>query len=395
MGCKTRRSKHLFRSRQTLGYKKKKKQTRREYVGGAADVRTQSTTELLQREPTTFTKNGEEDPPKTLLHDDPTTIKLENTNKKNDDKQIIPPNDKPIIFPNDKPIIPPNDKPITPIDGSIDVGVWQKTADLFSADPLGLGKTVSFATQAVNKVITSEVNKIADKLHIDPNLSAEAAVSEAADKLEKISDVLDTPAGDKLKAEAGAVADKFVAESLGPASEMVSNIGDDLAQNASESAANAALNAVGVIPGVGEAAEAIRVGANAVQIGTASLDAAAQLTEVGTDTMLKVNEAKNDAENILEKATNLTENLPKVPEINIPKVELPEINIPKVELPDVNIPKVELPDINRKQVNQGGGGMRTLSHLQKAGKRIENRLQSSLKEFNKNTKTRKKVRFNL
>ena len=279
---------------------------------------------------------------------------------------------------------------------------------------MGLGKTVSFATQAFNKVITSEVNKIADKLHIDPNLSAEAAVSEAADKLEKISDVLDTPAGDKLKAEAGAVADKFVAESLGPASEMVSRIGDDLAQNASESAANAALNAVGVIPGVGEAAEAIRVGANAVQIGTASLDAAAQLTEVGTDTMLKVNEAKNDAENILEKATNLTENLPKVPEINIPKVELPdinipkvelpEINIPKVELPDVNIPKVELPDINRKphtystmrmEAEQGGGGMRTLSHLQKAGKRIENRLQSSLKEFNKNTKTRKKVRFNL
>jgi hypothetical protein len=394
MGCKTRRSKHLFRSRQTLGYKKKKKQTRREYVGGAADVRTQSTTELLQREPTTFTKNGEGDPPKTLLPDDDLpTIKVENTNKKYVDKPITPIDG---FLSNAYDV----DKPITPIDsiddGSIDVGVWQKTVDLFSPSNNPVGRTLSMVTQTFDKVLTGEVNKIADKLHIDPNLSAEAAVSEAADKFEKISDVLDTPAGDKLKAEAGAVADKFVAESLGPASEMVSKIGDDLAQNASESAANAALNAVGVIPGVGEAAEAIRVGANAVQIGTASLDAAAQLTEVGTDTMLKVNEAKNDAENILEKATNLTENLPKVPEINIPKVELPEINIPKVEVPDININrKPHTYSSMRMEAEQGGGGMRTLSQLQKAGKRIENRLQSSLKEFNKNTKTRKKVRFNL
>jgi len=106
----------------------------------------------------------------------------------------------------------------------------------------------------------------------------------------------------------------------------------------------------------------------------------------------------------LEKATNLTENIPKVPDINIPKVEIPDINIPKVEVPEVNVPKLPEININRRphtyssmriEADQAGGGMRTLSQLQKAGKRIKNRVESSLKEFHKNTKTRKKVRFNL
>ena len=153
---------------------------------------------------------------------------------------------------------------------------------------------------------------------------------------------------------------------------------------------------VGAVPGVGTTVELVRVLNNAGQAFNAGVDAAADLTKIGSEAAVKVHAITEKVGDLAEEASNIAESavpgLPERPEIDIPKVTAPGLG-PLPGAPEKVSNPVEAEE--GSEGIQAGGGMRTLNQLQKAGKRIENRVESSLKEFNKNTKTRKKVRFNL
>ena len=330
MGCKTRRSKHLFKSKKSLRYRNKKRRTQR----GGGEALAMGEPGLAKEEPAPA---KEESAPEETLDDE------------------------------------------------------QKDKDeLANTIMSNINKASSLGLQFVNNSVSGVLDGVATKLNLDSSKPALDVASQGAVKLAKIASVMGTPEGDKLKEELSNVLVELV-DTTKPAIDEATKIGEEFVDKSSKVAVKGALDILGGIPGVGTTVEFVRVLDDAGQAVNASMAAAADLTKVGSDAAIQVHAITEKAGNILEEASNLADNanipaapLPTLPEMEIPKV--PEVNVPK--LPEINIPKVP-------EAIQAGGGMRTLNQLQKAGKRIENRVESSLKEFNKNTKTRKKVRFNL
>ena len=323
MGCKTRRSKHLFKSKKSLRYRNKKRRTQR---GG---------------EPSTSSE-----PP----------------------------------APADEPLAPPvtagSQEPKA--NGDEDVIANTIMSNINKASSIGL--------QFVNNSVSGVLDGIANKMNIDSSKPALDVASEGAVKLGKIASVMGTPEGDQLKEKFSNVLVELV-DTTKPALDEATKVGEEFLDKSGKAAVNAGLNMVGAVPGVGTTVELVRVLNNAGQAFNAGVDAAADLTKVGSDAAVKVHAITQKAEDLVQEASDLADNanIPAAPGLP-PLPGVPEIDIPKA--PDIPMPKVP-------EGVQVAGGIRTLNQLQKAGKRIENRVESSLKEFNKNTKTRKKVRFNL
>jgi hypothetical protein len=295
--------------------------------------------------------------------------------------------------------------------------------------------------QVVDNSVNGFLDKVASKLNIDSSKPALDVASEGAVKLGKIASVIGTPEGDKLKEKFSNVLVELV-DTTKPALDEVTKVGEEFLDKSGTAAVNAGLNMVGAVPGVGTTVELIRVLNNAGQAFNAGVDAAADLTKVGSDAVVKVHAITDEAGDLVQEANILAEgaNTDNPENAHIPAASAApaappllfsnpnSVTNPNGKLPDAAPPAAppaaqpsltELPDPNnltdpstseeskkyyrvphssyssmRMEAEQRGGGMRTLSQLQKAGKRIENRVESSLKEFHKNTKTRKKVRFN-
>ena len=330
MGCKTRRSKHLFKNKKSLRYRNKKRRTQK--AGG----------------------EGEPAPGDTPAKEPPATGEE-------------PPATGEIVA-------------REPAPGSN----GQKDDDIIANTIMSnIKKASSIGLQVANNSVNGFLDGIASKLNIDSSKPALDVASEGAVKLGKIASVMGTPEGDKLKEKFSNVLVELV-DTTKPALDEVTKVGEEFMDKSGTAAVNAGLNLVGAVPGVGTTVELVRVLNNAGQAFNAGVDAAADLTKVGSDAAVKVHEITEKAGDLVEEANDLAEsanNLTEPPDISIPAAPpLPEV--PKlIDEPPQGI--------------QVAGGMRTLNQLQKAGKRIENRVESSLKEFHKNTKTRKKVRFNL
>ena len=319
MGCKTRRSKHLFKNKKSLRYRNKKRRTQK--AGGTDEVI---------------------NPPKADMPAEP---------QEDDDPKVK---------------------------GDEDVIANTIMSNINKASSIGL--------QFVNNSVSGVLDGVAKKMNIDSSKPALDVAGEGAVKLAKIVSVMGTPEGDKLKEKFSNVLVELV-DTTKPALDEVTKVGEEFLDKSGTAVVNAGLNMVGAVPGVGTTVELVRVLNNAGQAFNAGVDAAADLTKVGSDAAIKIHAITDKAGDLVKEANNLAENannLTKLPDISIPAspglASLPEV--PKlIDEPPAGI--------------QVAGGICTLSQLQKAGKRIENRVESSLKEFHKNTKTRKKVRFNL
>jgi hypothetical protein len=383
MGCKTRRSKHLFKNKKSLRYRNKKGRTLR---GGSAP---NHSADVIARTP--FEESGN-------------------------------------------------------LPGQKDNNVMANT--IMS----NISKASSIGLQVANNSVNGFLDGIASKLNIDSSKPALNVASEGAVKLGKIASVMGTPEGDKLKEKFSNVLVELV-DTTKPALDEVTKVGEEFLDKSGTAAVNAGLNMVGAVPGVGTTVELIRVLNNAGQAFNAGVDAAADLTKVSSEAAIKIHAITDEAGNLVQEANILAEgaNTDNPENAHIPAASAapaaPEappllfsnpnsVTNPNGKLPDAAPPAAPpaaqpaappLPflvpnnvtnpngkllhtaegaktDINREphtyssmrmNAEQAAGGMRTLSQLQKAGKRIENRVESSLKEFHKNTKTRKKVRFNL
>jgi hypothetical protein len=351
MGCKTRRSKHLFKNKKSLRYRNKKGRTLR---GGSAP---NHSADVIARTP--FEESGN-------------------------------------------------------LPGQKDNNVMANT--IMS----NISKASSIGLQVANNSVNGFLDGIASKLNIDSSKSALDVASEGAVKLGKIASVMGTPEGDKLKEKFSNVLVELV-DTTKPALDEVTKVGEEFLDKSGAAAVNAGLNMVGAVPGVGTTVELVRVLNNAGQAFNAGVDAAADLTKVGSDAAIKIHAITDKAGNLVEEANILAEgaNTDNPTELSDPSDKLlhtaeeasTDINRKPHTAEEVSTDINRKPhtaeastDINREphtyssmrmNAEQAAGGMRTLSQLQKAGKRIENRVESSLKEFHKNTKTRKKVRFNL
>jgi len=300
MGCKTRRSKHLFKNKKSLRYRNKKRRTQR---GGG---------------------EGEAPPPSPAGNAAPQE----------------------------------DDKP----------QVKEEGGDIIANTIISnINKASSIGLQFVNNSVSGVLDGLANKMNIDSSKPALEVASEGAAKLGKIASVMGTPEGDQLKEKFSNVLVELV-DTTKPALDEATKVGEEFLDKSGTAAVNAGLNMVGAVPGVGTTVELVRVLNNAGQAFNAGVDAAADLTKVGSEAVVKVNKIAEDAGNLVKEANALADRANNVP-----------------------VPGVAPFPADPLQ----GGGIHSLSQLQKAGKRIENRIESSLKEFNKNTKTRKKVRFNL
>lgn len=343
MGCKTRRSKHLFKNKKSLRYRNKKRRTQK--AGGG-------------------------------------------------DEGINPPGA------DAAPAGPPEDDDPN-VKGDDDVIANTIMSNINKASSIGL--------QFVNNSVSGVLDGVAKKMNIDSSKPALDVAGEGAAKLAKIASVMGTPEGDKLKEKFSNVLVELV-DTTKPALDEVTKVGEEFLDKSGTAAVNAGLNMVGAVPGVGTTVELIRVLNNAGQAFNAGVDAAADLTKVGSDAAVKVHAITEKAGDLVEEASDLADNvnnLTELPDItSIPSSglgPLPEVpGVPEFDKPNLIDPSPKLLNNPKEDIistqegtAQVAGGIRTLSQLQKAGKRIENRVASSLKEFNKNTKTRKKVRFNL
>lgn len=259
-----------------------------------------------------------------------------------------------------------------------------------------INKASSIGLQLVNNSVSGVLDGVANKLNIDSSKPPLEVAGEGATKLQKIASVMGTPEGDELKQKFSSVLVELV-DTTKPALNRVTKVGEEFLSKSGKAAVNAGLNMVGAVPGVGTAVELVRVLNNAGQAFNAGVDAAADLTKVGSDAAIKVHAITKKAGDLVKEANDLADNannFPPSPGL-APLPPSPGL-VPLPPSPGLaplpGVPK--LIDEPQKRI-QAAGGMRTLSQLQKAGKRIENRVESSLKEFHKNSKTRKKVRFNL
>ena len=321
MGCKTRRSKHLFKNKKSLRYRNKKRRTQK--AGG----------------------EGEPAPGETPAKEPPAMGEIPATEE-------------------------------TPVSG-------QKDDDIIANTIMSnIKKASSIGLQFFNNSVNGVLDGVAKKMNIDSSKPALDVASEGAVKLGKIASVMGTPEGDKLKEKFSNVLVELV-DTTKPALDEVTKVGEEFMDKSGTAAVNAGLNLVGAVPGVGTTVELVRVLNNAGQAFNAGVDAAADLTKVGSDAAVKVHEITEKAGDLVEEASDLADNannLPAAPGL------APLPGVPNL---------IDEPPPPPPEGIQVAGGMRTLNQLQKAGKRIENRVESSLKEFHKNTKTRKKVRFNL
>ena len=377
MGCKTRRSKHLFKNKKSLRYRNKKGRTLR----GGSDPNYSNN--VIARRP--FEESGNL------------------PGQKEDEKNVI----SNTIMPN-------------------------------------INKAFSIGLQFFNNSVSGVLDGVAKKMNIDSSKPALDVASEGAVKLGKIASVMGTPEGDRLKEKFSNVLVELV-DTTKPALDEVTKVGEEFLDKSGTAAVDGLFNIAGAIPVYGTLVESVRVLNNAGQAVNAGVDAAADLTKVGSDAAIKIHAITDKVGDLVQEANILAEkaktdnpenaDIPPGPPGPPPLFSDPNnVTNPNGKLPDAAPPAAPPPpfsdpnnvtnpngkllhtaegaktDINREQwqINdsprgdfstsmaaQAAGGMRTLSQLQKAGKRIENRVESSLKEFNKNTKTRKKVRFNL
>jgi hypothetical protein len=364
MGCKTRRSKHLFKNKKSLRYRNKKRRTQK---AGGGEGEPPAPGETPAKEPPA---PGEE-PPATGE-------------------------------------TPPATGETPPATGEPAPGTnGQKDDDIIANTIISnVNKASSIGLQFFNNSVSGVLDGVAKKMNIDSSKPALDVASEGAAKLAKIASIMGTPEGDKLKEKFSNVLVELV-DTTKPALDEVTKVGEEFLDKSGTAVVNAGLNMVGAVPGVGTTVELVRVLNNAGQAFNAGMDAAADLTKVGSDAAIKIHAITDRAGDLVKEANNLAENANNLTELPDPN-NLTELSDPN-NLTDpsnklLHTAEEASTNINRRphtyssmrmQADQGGGGMRTLSQLQKAGKRIENRVESSLKEFHKNTKTRKKVRFNL
>lgn len=194
----------------------------------------------------------------------------------------------------------------------------------------GVGKKIN----QVGSVLVDSLNESVENSGITETVpeAIGKTVDIAKDVLEKTSEKLEDPQfQEDLKIAAANIADKasIVLDAADkPINKLVDKsvvIGEKLGEKMASSAVKIGLNAAGIIPGVGEVLNAVRVVDDVAKAGLAVADAGAQGIEMSADTVSEtldaIQEKIDQAENVLDRTNGSvtdfvdTDNIVKIPQI--------------------------------------------------------------------------------
>jgi hypothetical protein len=194
----------------------------------------------------------------------------------------------------------------------------------------GVGKKIN----QVGSVLVDSLNESVENSGITETVpeAIGKTVDIAKDVLEKTSEKLEDPQfQEDLKIAATNIADKasIVLDAADkPINKLVDKsvvIGEKLGEKIASSAVKIGLNAAGIIPGVGEVLNAVRVVDDVAKAGLAVADAGAQGIEMSADTVSEtldaIQEKIDQAENVLDRTNGSvtdfvdTDNIVKIPQI--------------------------------------------------------------------------------
>jgi hypothetical protein len=194
----------------------------------------------------------------------------------------------------------------------------------------GVGKKIN----QVGSVLVDSLNESVENSGITETVpeAIGKTVDIAKDVLEKTSEKLEDPQfQEDLKIAAANIADKasIVLDAADkPINKLVDKsvvIGEKLGEKIASSAVKIGLNAAGIIPGVGEVLNAVRVVDDVAKAGLAVADAGAQGIEMSADTVSEtldaIQEKIDQAENVLDRTNGSvtdfvdTDNIVKIPQI--------------------------------------------------------------------------------
>jgi hypothetical protein len=227
--------------------------------------------------------------------------------------------------------------------------------------PSLISRAVSIGTQFGQKVANAGLDKIAKIMQVDPNLPAQTAIADAASKAEHLEEALKSRQGKELLKEMGEIGEEVV-ENLETPLKKAQDIGNEFLLSETENLEKMGLDAVGMVPVVGEAIEAVRTGSDVVRAAEKAVDTGAKLTEVGADVAEDIKKEGDKVADVYGKMEHLGESV-----------------VPPQQLPVPQLPQAP-----------------SLAPLQKGGQRIIRRVASSTRRFmrgrRRRPRTRKRVR---
>ena len=140
------------------------------------------------------------------------------------------------------------------------------------------------------------IQSTAEAFGLDPNISVQDNINEMGDKMENISAALDSPEGEKLKAETG----KLLADSLEvlePSIKKAEDIAEKSIGKLAETGTSILVTAANELPPIFFINELSKFGTAAAQAG----EAVAELTTTGTQAIESLEEQKRKASSLWER----------------------------------------------------------------------------------------------
>lgn len=170
------------------------------------------------------------------------------------------------------------------IGGTQDSGILSKVGTI--------GSTVtSIGLQSIMNIANDALKKLAVILKVNPNKDISVVVEEITNKLNH-------PKMNVIFEKGGEIAKKMV-KALGPALQEIQEQMNILIKNEIQQAQKIALDAIGMIPIIGEAAEGIRLLSDMIRAGEKAASAAVHITGISADTVNKIKKIYDDAKEVL------------------------------------------------------------------------------------------------
>jgi prefoldin subunit 5 len=163
----------------------------------------------------------------------------------------------------------------------------------------------SILAQGLNTAATAGINTVAVGLNLNPNESVDKAVSTLSNNLDGLKTAVESPAGKEILQDASELGKDI----LGPAITETANVVINKSGDISKQVAKTALDAVGVVPVVGEAVEAVRAISDVVRAGEQVIEADAELAGIAAQSVQQVTEKGSEIKSALSKLTDVANNV--------------------------------------------------------------------------------------
>jgi uncharacterized protein YaaR (DUF327 family) len=218
------------------------------------------------------------------------------------------------------------------------------------------------------------IQSTAEAFGLDPNISVQDNINEMGDKMENISAALDSPEGEKLKAETG----KLLADSLEvlePSIKKAEDIAEKSIGKLAETGTSILVTAANELPPIFFINELSKLGTAAAEAG----EAVAELTTTGTEAINSLEEQKRKASSLWERGTSFFNNISTNINKNVAdRIASAQESVDKEgkQIIEANKPKVEIPQMTSDVATDG-----SLKKIQNEAKMIGGRARKSHLDF--------------